>query len=264
MAEHDVSAAIGDDFGFGRKDGPSLRRRLSLVLAAGLLAGVGALVVGARLRPPEPQKPQIVPLVQWLPAPTQEPPIRISGSLPEPLRDSARVLSSDNRREDTLLAGDWNGDGPFTALTIQRPAPPDEAQSFIVDLIRRAGDTGLAMIRSAQPLPLGTRFGTAEVAEMTLAGAEARACLAFRLQDGDMVGFVGWHCPSPGVAADRIALLRTVACLFDRMAPGPGADDALAARLATATPLDPHCLHDPDTTAAVPAAKGPRPRPPKR
>lgn len=232
-----------------------MRRRLAALLAAGMVAGGGLLVAGARLRPPEPSKPQLAPVVEWLPAPTDDPPVRIVGSLPAPLRDSARVLSSDKRREDTLLAGDWNGDGPFTALTVQRPAPPDDGQGFIVDLIRRAGDSGLAMIRSAQPLPLGTRFGTAEVAEMTLAGAEARACLAFRLERDGAVGFVGWHCPRPGAAADRIAILRTVACLFDRMDAGPGADELLAARLATSTPLDPSCREEVDTTAAIPQAK---------
>jgi len=126
-------------------------------------------------------------------------------------------------REDKLVYGVFEGDEPYLRLAVFRG--PDEAgapRSFFIDLARRAGEAGLGVIRTARPATVATKLGTLEAAEIVLADGLERPCQAFRLRSETGLSLHGWHCAAGGQAPDRAE----VACLVDRLAVLPSADDA--------------------------------------
>ena len=91
----------------------------------------------------------------------------------------------------------FNAAAPHMRLSVYRtgreaPAPG----TFFVDLVRRAGKSGLAVTKSAVATAMPSKFGPVEVADVLLTGRGGeRACLAFRLVGADA-----------GPAAQRLAL----------------------------------------------------------
>ncbi|HEX2136685.1 MAG TPA: hypothetical protein VHG30_12420 [Microvirga sp.] len=129
---------------------------------------------------------------------------------------------ADGGREDVMIFGDF-GEAGYARLRMTHGPTGTEPQSFYVDLARQAAQAGLSVVRSAQAEPLGTKFGAAEVAAVTMAGPSEEACLALRLQADGSFSLRGWICGSvtqPGAEA-------LVACLIDRLILVGGEDPAL-------------------------------------
>lgn len=89
------------------------------------------------------------------------------------------------------------------------------AGTLFVEMARRGAESGLAVVRTTVPASVQTRFGMAEVAEMTVSDGERQhSCLAWRLGREDLdMRLSGWLCPAEGKRADRAAL----ACVIDRL-----------------------------------------------
>ncbi len=157
-------------------------------------------------------------------------------------------------RDDVLLFGRFDGDGPHLRLSVYRPGVEAALPaSFFVDLARRASEAGLAVRRSMVATPLPTKFGPFEAAEALLAGpAGDRACLAFRLlSEEPRLRLAGWTCGAPARPAERAAL----ACLIDRFALlMPGDERALRSFFASA-----EGRRDPSCAPPVVSAKEQRP-----
>lgn len=120
-------------------------------------------------------------------------------------------------RDDVFTFGAFEAQALHLRLSVYQPGGEAAApSSFFVDLVRRAGEAGLAVRKSVVAGPLPTKFGTFEVADAILAepGAE-RPCLAFRfLSQGPALRLSGWACGTAERPADRAML----ACLIDRLA----------------------------------------------
>ncbi len=128
----------------------------------------------------------------------------------------------------------FNAAAPHMRLSVYRtgreaPAPG----TFFVDLVRRAGESGLAVTKSAVATAMPSKFGPVEVADVLLTGRGGeRACLAFRLlAPTPGLRLSGWHCGTVQRPADRT----TLGCLIDRLdLASPGDDLGLANYFAAA------------------------------
>lgn len=127
-------------------------------------------------------------------------------------------------REDKLVYGVFESDEPYLRLALFRaPREAERPASFFLDLARRAGEAGLAVVRSGPSAMVATKLGAMEIAEAVLADAFERPCLGFRLRpEEDGLSLHGWYC----AAAEQDGLT-DAACLIDRLALLPAADDLL-------------------------------------
>jgi hypothetical protein len=141
-------------------------------------------------------------------------------------------------REDTLTFGSF-GDTGFGLLRMTRGASEPEPTSFYVVLVRQAAQAGLSVVRSTQAAPLATKFGPAEIAEVTMAGRAGKTtadpseatCLAWRVSLPEaQFALSGWVCGS----ADQPADAAQVACLIDRLTLAGGEDAGLKVLFAQA------------------------------
>jgi hypothetical protein len=133
----------------------------------------------------------------------------------EPRLYEARRHRSGGGRRDVLTYGAAFGAGPYLRLSLYRvgtePAP---AASFFVDLARQAAQAGLAVTRSAQPVPLETKFGAFETADVVLGqGPSDAACLAFRLDAAGVDFRINGLACGTEAAPDRASL----SCVIDRL-----------------------------------------------
>lgn len=126
-------------------------------------------------------------------------------------------------REDKLVYGVFESEQPYLRLAVFRgPHEAERPASFFLDLARRAGEAGLAVVRSGLAATVPTKLGALETAEVVLSDAFERPCLAFRLRhDETGVAAHGWYCAP---AEPRAAF--EPACLVDRLAALPAAGDA--------------------------------------
>jgi hypothetical protein len=125
-------------------------------------------------------------------------------------------------REDKLVFGVFESEAPYARLALfQGGRDPGAKPGFFMDLARRAGEAGLAVVRSAQPVPVATKFGDIEAAEVVLADSLERRCLAFRFRAGEpgLAGH-GWYCGGSAAAPEP----RALACLIDGLKLRPGAE----------------------------------------
>jgi hypothetical protein len=138
-------------------------------------------------------------------------------------------LRADGGREDKLVHGTFESEGPYLRLAVFRGPLGPEA-SFFIDLARRAGEAGLGVLRTGRPSTVATKLGPLETAEAVLADGLERPCRAFRLRHEIGLALHGWHCAAateaPGPAG--------VACLVDRLALAAADDPDLKAVFAEA------------------------------
>jgi hypothetical protein len=209
---------------------PSLRMSLLSAAAVAALA-----YFAAERQPASPSEPAAIPLAALLtPPPTWQPVAQASplyaleGIDPNSYAWEVRRHVS-GAREDTLTFGGF-GDVGYGRLQLIAGASEPEPASFYVDLVRQAAAAGLSVVRSAQAAPIATKFGPAEIAAVSLAGASEESCLALRGGD-PALGFMmrGWICGSAAQPATEPQL----ACLIDRLALA-GEDPALTALFAGA------------------------------
>ena len=187
------------------------------LLSAGMVAGLAYLAAPHRPAPSE--EPAAIPLAPLL-AP---PPVWQAVAHPEPLYlfegidptsyawEVRRHVSGG--REDTLTFGNF-GEAGYGRLTVTDGATDSGPASFYVDLVRQSAQAGLSVVRSTQAAPLATKFGPAEIAAVTMAGATQEACLALRVVIPEApFSLRGWVCGSAQQPAGDAQLV----CLLDRL-----------------------------------------------
>lgn len=133
----------------------------------------------------------------------------------EPASHEARQTRDGSRREDILGFGEFAGDQPYLVLRLRSGTRQDDlSRPFMISLVRDAASHALAVRRTSTPAPLRTRFGQVATADTLLGdGTAERACLAFRLEAGEMpFAFSGWWCAA-GKPTDR----QQLACLIERL-----------------------------------------------
>ncbi len=148
----------------------------------------------------------------------------------------ARRHQTGGGRQDILTFGVPKPDSTYVRIVLYRLGQEEAANApFFVELARRAADGGLAITKSQAPAPLATRFGDAEVADVTLAAAEGSAlpCLGFRLEAKSlpwrMSGFAcGGSTPLPRPALQ---------CMFDKVDLLSAGDDRALAKFFADTEL---------------------------
>jgi hypothetical protein len=146
----------------------------------------------------------------------------------EPAAYEARRHASGGGRQDTLVFGSTLGKDASLRLSIYRFGAEQIAEDrFFVEMARQASQAGLAVVRSAQPGEMDTRFGTFEAADLTLATSTGEiACLGFRHEEATPgLRISGYACGAPKHPMDR----RALACALDRLdLISAGADHPLA------------------------------------
>jgi hypothetical protein len=192
-----------------------------------------------------PRTPLVAPAPMWESVPRPTPLYGIEGV------DRSQALlevrrHSSGGREDTLDFGTV-GEAGSARLRLTRNVPEPEGQSLYIDLVRQGAEAGLAVVRSTQGAPLVTKFGLAESANVTFAGAAEQACLAVRFTHPEMqFSLRGWLC---GAQLSEAQLT----CLIDRLVVTGSEDQALKVLFAQAErQRQPACAPAPPKTAAAP------------
>jgi hypothetical protein len=132
-------------------------------------------------------------------------------------------------REEVHSFGSVDSPAGFASIAAYRPGSEAAAPgTLFLEAARRAAEAGLAVTRSSVPVPMTTKFGSAETADILMAsdGVE-HACVAWRILGEDaQLRLAGWQCGGGGKAVDRL----TLACTLDRLdLVGAGDDPALKA-----------------------------------
>ena len=226
-----------------RRPAPQRRRGSGgLILGAFLLSLLGlAILVALNMPEAAPKiaavKPVAVPASPWIDIVR---PIKLFDlTAPElakaPLAYAARRHISGGR-QDLLTFGSLDGSA-YMRLQLYRvgkevaPAAP-----LYVDLARAAAQGDLSITRSLPPSQLATRFGTFEVADLSLAGKAVAPvpCLGFRgaALDGKFQ-ILGFACGSKSLTLSR----PTLGCLIDRLDLIEAGDDRELANFFAATEL---------------------------
>jgi hypothetical protein len=134
--------------------------------------------------------------------------------------------------------GDQLGFARVSAYRTGTEARP--AGTFYLDLARQAGEEGFAVVRSAVPAAVPSKFGLIETSDVALqGGGRTASCTAWRMVAADApLRVFGWLCAGEDRVVDPLAL----SCFVDRLGL-VGADPALADLFATAdASRDPQCL----------------------
>jgi hypothetical protein len=135
----------------------------------------------------------VAPAPAWKPVPASPTLYAVAGAS-APVATEARQHTN-GAREDTLVFGRF-GDFRYAQVSLVQGAP-ETAGSFYIDIVRRAARAGLAVAHQGQGRTVTTKFGTLEVAPLTLAAKGEQACQAFRFADPDAEFSVqGWLCGS--------------------------------------------------------------------
>ena len=232
-------ASVSRAAGPGNRAAPEWAGRLGRKLARGVasfvaalgLAGMGALLfIGLRdWRAREPAPPP-APKAEWI---EHSRPIQMYALQTAEFGKDARLYESRSRREggdrqDFLAYGAAEpGEGPGLRVAIYRAGADAAAGStFFVDLARHAAKSGLSVVRAALPGALASRFGSFEVADVTIARGRVEApCLGFRLAVADPGLLVTGFACGGAKPVDR----PTLACALDRLdLIAAGEDHALA------------------------------------
>jgi hypothetical protein len=206
------------------------------ILVALAMSGIAALLldpgVPPPVAPPTPSGPLLrTELPAWVPVSRPMPMFALDGvALGREARSlEARRHTTGGGREELHLLGMPGAPGGHARILLYRPGSESPAPgTFYLDLARRAAEAGLPLARSAMPVPMLTKFGPAETADVVLGtDATAQACLAFRLIAEDTeLRISGWACGSSERPLDRLWL----ACTLDRLdLLGSGDDRSLRA-----------------------------------
>jgi hypothetical protein len=191
------------------------------------VAGLAYLAQQQGSRVPSPEAGPVSPPSLTAPAPLWQPIVNPSAvyAVEVPDRKMPVVLEARRHagggREDTLLIG-TPGEPGYGQLSLARGVSEPDA-SFYLDLVRRAAQAGLSVVRSSQSRAVATKFGAVEAADATLAAGAEQNCLAFRLAHPDIsFGLRGWLCGSDAKPVADTQL----ACLLDRVSLANAGDDA--------------------------------------
>ncbi|MFZ4532003.1 MAG: hypothetical protein ACOYOJ_09340 [Alsobacter sp.] len=206
------------------------------ILVALAISGMAALLLDPGVprpaTPPHPSGPLLrTEAPAWMPVSRPIPMFALDSVVfgREARRLEARRHATGGGREELHLLGTPGAAGGHARIMLYRPGSESPTPgTFYLDLARRAAEAGLPVARSAMPIPMMTKFGPAETADVVLgSGATAQACLAFRLIAEDTeLRMSGWACGSGDRPLDRLWL----ACTLDRLdLLGSGEDRGLRA-----------------------------------
>jgi hypothetical protein len=217
------------------------------VLAACLMLTLGVSGVGAAIAMVQPEKARmqtaaIAPV--WIDVARPLPMYGFDAPDFQKLKLDYAVkrMSDDSVRVDSLNFGAFDDMRPFLRLAVRR-GRAEGPDTLYLAATRRAGESGLSLMRLGKTMILPTRFGPGEFAEAEFSrnGAGARAgCQAFHLTgDNQALGVSGIACGPDGASFDK----RRLACLVDRIdLLGAGEDGALKTFFAEAElRRDPNC-----------------------
>lgn len=233
-----------------------LRWRLGSLALATLLGGWGLALLAEADEPLPPA--QLEQAAAPAPAWTQiNRPFQLYGlDAPEVAKLSrsyeARRHLSGGGRQDILTFGSPTRDSAYFRLVLYRLGEEEVPHApLFVELARRAADGGLAITKSLAPVLLATRFGDAEVADVTLTAAEGTSllCLGFRMEAKTLPWrMTGFACGGPK-PLPRLAL----ECLFDRLDLNTAGEDRALATFFAETELrrNPACAGTRLTPAAM-------------
>lgn len=201
---------------------PSRPRARLPWLRMSLLSGLSIAVLVYFARQDGPSRPSsepkdvpasvlVAPPPMWRPLPQAGPVYGLDKAF-APVTFSARQHRS-GAREDTLVIGQA-ADVRQARISLVQGLTEDGTRSFFVDIVRRAAEAGLSVVRNAQSRMAPTKFGPVEMAEVTLAGTTEQACQAFRYTDPESkFGFQGWLCGGDAQSIDPVQ----TACFIDRL-----------------------------------------------
>jgi hypothetical protein len=198
-----------------------LRWRLAFIAAATLFCGWG-LALLAEADAPLPSSPskeqQAVPAPAWV---AINRPFQLYGlEVPEVAKLSkayeARRHVTGGGRQDILTFGTPTPDSAYFRLVLYRLGSEEAPNTpFFVELARRAAEGDLAITKSVPPVAMPTRFGDAEVADVTLAAADGAAvpCLGIRMEAKSLPWRItGFACGGP-----KPLPRPELQCIFDRL-----------------------------------------------
>ncbi len=148
---------------------------------------------------------------------------------PDFVNEKKTVASRDletGGREDSLSLGEFAFGGPYLRLDVHQSGA-EKPSDFYLDVTRHAREAGLAVKKIHTPIPLATRLGRLESADIKLTSADPgngpgveRACLAVRLVN-PAFEVSGVACGSAAKPIDRAAL----GCLLDQIDYRPSFDN---------------------------------------
>ena len=231
-----MRAARVDQHQLPRGFGPWLGRLLILhprfvgmALAVLLALGIGLVIRAGHVAPSAPlqeahpvlEPPAWSPILRPVPSFTLETPL-VS---PDQVTLSARRHNPGGGREEVFALGQRGTARGFARVVLYRTgSEAGPAGTLFLELARRAAEDGFALLRSARPAPLPTKFGPVETADVVFAGADGEhRCTAWRIVADDQdLRVTGWVCSPEGTPTDRAAL----ACLIDRIGLSAAQTDA--------------------------------------
>ncbi len=139
-------------------------------------------------------------------------------------------------RQDILTFGNVKPDSAYFRLILYRLGEEDAPNApFFVELARRAADGNLSITKSIPPVSLATRFGDAEVADVTLTAAEGTSlpCLGIRMQAKG----VPWRMTGFACGGAKPLPRQELQCIFDRLDLNTAGDDRALANFFAETEL---------------------------
>jgi hypothetical protein len=220
----------------GSRDWPrpgraALHHPLSALLATGTVLLLAALLAHRALAPSpgesladppaRAEEPSWSPILRPVPGFVFETPLFPR----EQVTLAARRHHPGGGREDSFALAQPGARQGFGRLVVYRTgSEAAPSGTLYLELARRTAMDGFAILHSAQPGPLATKFGLVETADLVLSagGAEYR-CAAWRIvaEEHDL-RVTGWLCPAQDMPMTRTAL----ACLVDRLEVEPAQTDA--------------------------------------
>ncbi len=139
-------------------------------------------------------------------------------------------------RQDILTFGSLKPDSAYFRLVLYRQGGEDAPNApFFVELARRAADGDLSITKSVPPVSLATRFGDAEVADVTLTAAEGSSlpCLGIRMQAKN----VPWRMTGFACGGAKPLPRQELQCIFDRLDLNTAGEDRALANFFAETEL---------------------------
>ena len=247
---------------------------VALVGAACLLAVVAFGVQGQRAseaRPSvrdfiAPAEPTVSAPDLWLDAARTPRRFAMPGAAYGSLTDSrTRVQAEGRGRQDILTLGNTESATGLLHVAVTRPGAEGLPTSgFFVTMARAAAAEGLAVLHSDQPGAVATRYGTMEVAELTLARAGSpRGCLGYRLRtSAPDLQIAGLACEGSGQMPTREKLV----CALETLTVLPGDADRELADFFTAAAFrhSPGCVRAVDVETPTATTKKAPGKPAKR
>ena len=233
------------------RSGPSLRlaiprgrlRRGMIPLAAIVLAAVLGWYLATRSRDEAP--PPAGPAgseAAWYPVSDADALFALDTTLyPEDALSREDRAHAGGGRIEVLRFGRPGDPLGFARVSAYRTGPEARPPgTFYLELARQAGEDGFAVVRSAVPDAVPSKFGLIETSDVALqGGGRTASCTAWRMvAAGAPLRVFGWLCAGEDRVVDPLAL----SCFVDRLSL-VGDDPALAELFATAdASRDPQCL----------------------